>query len=160
MIGTPQLSYKVRPWVRSRVPLPMQMLTHPPKLPEHLSHSPTTPTLRVREISETSAVSQYSDKSSTPNSAETASSSSRSSCLRRMQKSSSLSLRAKNRGDGSRKCTPSKRARGNTAPESSPHGPSTPEHGRSGAASALSLTPSVGGQQLASWFSGLLGRAE
>ena len=139
----------------------MQMLTHPPKLPAHLSPSPPiTPTLRVREFSEASAVSHYSDKSTTPNSTETASSSSRSSCLRRMQKSSSLSLRARNKGNESRKATPSKRARGNAVLEPGPSRPCTPEQGRSGAASALSLAPSVSGQQLASWFSGLLGRVE
>jgi hypothetical protein len=150
--------------VRSRVPLPMQMqmLAHPPKLPDSLSHSPTTPTLRVREISESSQMSHYSDKSTTPNStADTASSSSRSSCLRRMQKSSSLSLRARNKEIESRKPTPERRARGKPVLKPGSSRPGTPpEHGRSGAASKLSLAPSVSGQQLASWFNGLLGRVE
>ena len=139
----------------------MQMLTRPPKLPAHLSPSPpTTPTLRVREFSESSAVSHYSDKSITPNSTETASSSSRSSCLRRMQKSSSLSLRARNKGSESRKASPEKRERATPVLQPDPSRPCEPELGRSGAASKLGLAPSVGGQQLASWFSGLLGRVE
>lgn len=77
-----------------------------------------------------------------------------------MQKSSSLSLRARNKENESRKPTSERRARGNAVLDPGSSRPSTPEQGRSGAASKLSLAPSVSGQQLASWFSGLLGRVE
>ncbi|KAJ4330560.1 Bud site selection protein 6 [Didymella glomerata] len=50
--GTPRLNYTVRPWVKSGVPLPMQMLAHSPGLANQLSHNPSSPTIRVVGSSE------------------------------------------------------------------------------------------------------------
>ncbi len=75
---------------------------------------------------------------------------------------SSLSLRARRSQGSTTSPSPSLR-RGHTVPLSRRH-PSRgveskkTECNRDGASSALSFTPSVRGQQLASWFSGLLGR--
>ncbi|KAF1928541.1 AIP3-domain-containing protein [Didymella exigua CBS 183.55] len=143
--GTRQLSYTVRPWVKSGIPLPMQMLAHTP-MANQFPHSPSPP---LRVLASTENTPPNPRTTATPLSIDASPPSSRA----RTHKSASLSLRARDRHDSSRKSTPTRRPRGNTAPTA----PCTPDR-RDGAESALSFTPSMRGQQLASWLSGLLGR--
>ncbi|KAF2622232.1 hypothetical protein BU25DRAFT_213236 [Macroventuria anomochaeta] len=140
----------------------MQMLAHSPGLAKQLAHSPSTPTIRIVESSENSNASSHvagrDARTATPISIDS-STPGQSSLRRRTQKSASLSLRTKEKESSSRKSTPTRRPRGNTVPcNGTPQGPQTPEHKKDGAESVLSFTPSVRGQQLANWFSGLLGR--
>lgn len=165
MSGTPQLRYTVRPWVRSGLPLPMQMLSHSPALASPLAPSPSSRTLNstIRVIDSTESPADHhmtsiDTRTATPISIDS-STPDHSSLRRRTQKSASLSLRTRDRELSSRKSTPTRRARGNTVPlNSTPKGAHTPEHSRDGADSVLSFTPSMRGQQLTNWFSGLLGR--
>lgn len=153
LAGTPQLSYTVRPWVKSGVPLPMQMLAHSPGLAMQLPYSPTTPTVRTVESNANPTLSQAGARDApTPSSIDTTSS--HSSLRRHTHKSAPLSLHTRRGNSPSRRSIPTRRPRGDTA-STTPH---TPDHSRDGADSVLSFTPSMRSQQLANWFSGFLGR--